>query len=158
MSTPPNNLAEFLPSSEMFDFRQFPFYWTSRLTNKYSHKMEVILKKYDMNITIWRICMLLKQNGTQSITEIATHAVGRLPTITKTVYKMQSGGMVIIKPRENDGRVSVVTISEFGLQKVDLVLARTTKLFNSLFEGFNQSELETLNSLMEKLFDNLSDN
>ncbi len=158
MSEQLKNLAKFLPNSKMFDFRQYPFYWSSRLTNKYSHKMEVILKQHGMNITIWRICMLLKQEGRQSITEIAKHAVGRLPTITKTVYKMQSNGLVVIRPRKNDGRVSMVKISKLGLQEVDLVLARMTKLFNSLFEGFTQSELEILNRLMEKLFENLSDN
>ncbi len=156
MKKPAKNLSKFKPASDNFEFRNFPFYWIMRLGNRYIHKMEVALKKVDMNTTSWRVCMILRENGALSISDITTHAVSRLPTITKTVYNMQEKGLVKIKPRHDDGRVSEVTITGEGLAKVATVLGSTTKLFDQVFDGLTEAQVRNLTSTMEKMFNNLS--
>ncbi len=157
MNQKSKHLSSFKPVSEDFEFRQFPFYWVMRLGNKYTHQMEKTLKKLDLNITGWRVGMILRENGALSITEISVHAVARLPTITKHVYKMQEQGLVKIRPREDDGRVSVVTITQQGLDKIESVIARTTKVFDAAFEGITEKQLLELNELLQRIFLNISD-
>jgi len=157
MKKPSKHLSKFKPASDDFEFRDFPFYWIMRLGNRYTHKMEVALKKVDMNKTSWRVCLILRENGALSISDITTHAVSRLPTITKTVYKMQEKGLVQIKPRLDDGRVSEVTITEQGLTTVATVLANTTKIFDQVYDGLSEAQIRNLNNTMEHMFNNLSD-
>ena len=157
MNASSEQLSQFKPISKDFEFRHFPFYWIVRLGNRYSHKLEVALKKVNINITTWRVGMILRENGALSISEIATHAVSRLPTITKTVYKMQEQGLASIKPHEKDGRVSMVTITELGLERVESVLANTTRVFDRAFEGMSEKQLNVLNDSLQQVFDNLED-
>lgn len=101
--------------------------------------------------------MILREHGALSITEIATHAVSKMPTITKVVYKMQTQGLVEIKPREGDGRVSMVTITQQGLETIETVIANTTKLFDAAFDTLTENQLQTLNQTLQTIFNNISD-
>jgi DNA-binding MarR family transcriptional regulator len=150
-------LSKFKPISNDFEFREFPFYWVMQLGNRYTHKMETALKKANINITTWRVSMILRENGALSITEVATHAAARLPTITKTVYKMQEKGLVDIKPRESDGRVSIVTITDVGLETIQSIIKNTVKVFDDAFDGFTKAQLDELNTQLQTIFSNLSD-
>lgn len=150
-------INQFKPADDNFEFLQFPFYWIAKVANRYAHKMEIALKKVDMNITSWRVIMILKQHGVLSITDIASHAASRLPTITKMVYKMQDKGLVVVKPKADDGRVSEVTITKKGLENVKFVINNTTRIFDSAFKGMTEAQVRKLNSTLQKLFLNLSD-
>lgn len=150
-------LKKYKPSSANFEFREYPFYWVMRLGSRYTQTMEIKLKKVNMNITSWRIGMILRENGILSMTEVAKHAVGRLPTITKSVYKMQERGWVEVKQCENDGRVTMVNITKDGLKTINQVIGTTSKTIDRAFEGMSKKETDQLNTLLQKVFNNLAD-
>jgi len=128
-----------------------------RLGSRYTQAMEVQLKRVSMNITSWRIGLILRENGTLSMTEVAKHAVGRLPTITKSVYKMQERGLVEIKQSNIDGRVTMVNITDRGLQTINQVISSTSKTIDKAFNDMNKKEADQLNKLLQKVFNNLAD-
>lgn len=152
-----NNLEKHKPASSEFEFREYPFYWVMRLGNRYTQAMEVQLKKINMNITSWRIGLILRENGTLSMSEIAEHAVGRLPTITKSVYRMQENGLVEVKTNERDGRVTMVSITDGGLETINAVIASTSKVIDRAFDGLTKDETGQLNNLLQRVLENLSD-
>ena len=145
----------FTPSSDEFSINKFPFYWIALTNSKYSLEMEKKLKTIGLDIIRWRILMLLKQHGEMSISEICMHAVGKIPTITKIVYRMQSDNLVGIKTSESDARVSLVSICDKGLDKIEHIISTTDDLFEAAFSGFTELEIETLNALTKKLLSNL---
>ena len=157
MKNKTKKLSKYKPASDEFEFRQFPFYWMMKLSNRYAHQMEVALKKVNMNISYWRVGMILREHGVLSISEIATHAVYRLPTITKTVYKMQENGFVTIKPNDDDRRVSMVTITDQGLETIESIITNTTDVFNNAFDGMTEAQLRNLTSSLQHIFSNLSE-
>lgn len=128
-----------------------------RLGSRYTHKMEVQLKKIDMNITSWRIALILRENGEISMTKVAEHAVGRLPTITKAVYRMQDQGWVEVSTNKDDGRVTMVKITAEGLKIVDTVIENTSKIIDRAFDGLSKKETDQLNTSLKKIFNNLSE-
>ena len=73
-------LNKFKPASSNFEFQQYPFYWLMRVGSAYSLRMEKSLKKGGINITAWRILMILREMGKLSVSDIATHAVAKTPT------------------------------------------------------------------------------
>lgn len=156
MKNKSNKLSKYNPVNKEFEFQKFPFYWIMRLGNLYSHQMDSALKKVEINISYWRVGMILREYGSLSISDIATHAVYKLPTITKTVYRMREQGLVIINSREDDQRVSMVTITEKGLEATEFVIINTSQVFESAFKDMTDSQLHNLNTSLKKIFLNLS--
>lgn len=157
MSSKTDQISKFKPASDTFEFQEFPFYWMAKLSNLYHQKMERSLKIAGMNTTSWRIGMILKEYGTLSMTDLANHAVGRLPTITKSVYKLQDQGLVEVRPNKEDARVSMVSITNEGQSTIDEVIQNTERLFNIAFDDFTEKDLRNLNFNLKKIFANLSD-
>ena len=145
----------FTPASDKFAVENFPFYWIALTDSKYSLEMEKKLKTIGLDIIRWRILMLLKQHGEMSISAICMHAVGKIPTITKIVYRMKSDDLVDINTSTSDARVSLVSIREKGLEKIEHILSTTDDLFAAAFSGFTELEIEKLNTLTKKLLSNL---
>ncbi len=156
MSARGTKLEKYLPSSESFDINEFPFYWVARLNALYSMEIEKTLKPMKMDISRWRVAMLLRIHGEMSISDIAEHALGKLPTITKIVYRMKDEGLVSVEQSEADGRVSVVCLTDQGIENVELVRQRTEGLFKRAFQGFTEPQIKKTTQLLNRFFDNLS--
>lgn len=154
--TTPKSTSHFKPSSSDFQFREYPFYWLMRLSNRYSQTMESQLKLMGMNLTNWRICLILRNYGSISMTEVATHAVGRLPTITKSVYRMQEQDLVKITKNDQDARITMVSITDHGLETVEQLIKNTSKTIDRAFGDLSEEELSTMNQLLKKVFENIS--
>lgn len=147
----------FLPSSDQFDIEQFPFYWVARVNAIYAREMDKVLKPLDMDASRWRVAMLLRVHGKLSISELTEHAIAKMPTITKTVYRMRDEGLVDINQSEEDGRVMIVALSGEGYNKVSLVRERTEGLFESAFQGMTDAQIARLTKLLHHCFDNFTD-
>jgi len=155
MQDPKTEFNKYKPISDEFEFRQFPFYWLMRVANTYSSRMEKHLKKVNLNITAWRILMILKEQGPISVSDIATHAVAKTPTITKASYKLQQEELLEITTSEEDARVSMVALTNKGLETVSSVIEQTQKVFERAYENFSSDEIENLNQTLHKLYINL---
>lgn len=149
------SLNKYKPASADFEFQHYPFYWIMKVSSTYSQRMEKALKKGNINITSWRILMILKECGRLSVTDITNHAVSKTPTITRATYKIQEQGLVNISTSELDARVSMVEITEQGLATIDNVIKYSTKLFDGFYQDFTSAEIELLNGLLQKFYLNL---
>jgi DNA-binding MarR family transcriptional regulator len=154
--TPSNRLtSKYFPASDDFDIIGFPPYWLARLNARYALEMEKKLKLVNMDVSRWRVAMLLRVYKELSISQIADHAIGKLPTITKIVYRMQDEGLVAVSTSESDGRVSVVRLTEKGYAVVEEVIETTQNLFRRLFAGISEAQITRLNAILEQMVNNL---
>ena len=156
MASRSKKLEKYLPSSDSFDVNEFPFYWVARLNARYSMEIEKTLKPLNMDTSRWRVAMLLRIHGELSISDIAEHAIGKLPTITKIVYRMRDEGLLTVEQSETDGRVTVVCLTEKGAHNVELVLEQTQALFHKAFDGFTEPQIKKTTELLQRFFNNLS--
>ena len=90
------------------------------------------------------------------MTEISQHSVTRLPTVNKAVYNMQDQGLVSIARSTTDARVTMVSITDKGLKTVEELIKNTSKIIERAYIGFSEEELNTLNQLLKRVYDNLS--
>ncbi|HYH21679.1 MAG TPA: MarR family transcriptional regulator [Azospirillum sp.] len=155
MSTPKTTSSKYLPGSDSFDVNSFPLYWVARLNAKYGMEMEKKLKAVNMDVSRWRVAMLLRVHEELSISQIAEHAIAKLPTITKIVYRMQDEGIVTVKPSATDGRVSIVSLTEKGHSNIREVNETTQKLFKRLFNGISETQIQRLNATLQQMLNNL---
>ncbi|MBV1789972.1 MarR family transcriptional regulator [Marinobacterium sp. D7] len=143
------------PLGDNFRRREFPFYWVAQVNALYTQEMERILKKIDMDLPRWRILLILNEHQPLSISEIAQHAVAKLPTITKILYRMQDQGLVELTTSASDGRVTLVRLTDKGYGNLNEVRDSVSSIFKRSFKGFSNPQIHRINALLEKLFDNL---
>lgn len=155
MTTPKKRLSRYNPASEHFKKEEFPFYWLTRVNGRYGMAMEKALKKIDLDVPRYRILFTLLDNGESSISEISEHAIAKLSTITKIVYRMKADGLVDTRASETDGRVTQVSMTELGRKTVEKIQVSTSHIFNQSFEGLSEAQLNKLNATLEKIFNNL---
>ncbi|BBP83214.1 MarR family transcriptional regulator [Pseudomonas sp. No.21] len=155
MTTPKKRQSRYNPASDNFRKEDFPFYWLARVHGRYSMAMEKALKKIDMDIPRWRILFILKENGESSISEISEHAIAKLSTVTKIVYRMKADGLVDTNPCSNDGRVTQVSITEAGRRTAEQIQVTTAHIFTNSFKDLSEAQITKLNGTLEKIFNNL---
>ncbi|MBP0048951.1 MarR family transcriptional regulator [Marinobacterium sp. AK62] len=144
------------PLSDDFKRREFPFYWVAQLNARYTQEMERLLKRVDMDVPRWRIIMILKEHSELSISEIADHAVAKLPTTTKILYRMRDEELVTLKTSPEDGRVTLVSLTEKGAERLEEIRGSVSQLFKRSFKGLTSAQISRANTLLAKIYDNLS--
>ena len=117
--------------------------------------MEGALRRIGMDVPSWRALMLLHERNPSSVSEIATQAVLRLSTMTRVVQRLEKRGLVKIARRPADARVTDVYITAEGEQTVEQVRAIASRIYQSAFKDLSAADIETLNSLLRRVFNNL---
>jgi MarR family transcriptional regulator, organic hydroperoxide resistance regulator len=145
------------PLDSNFEMASWPFYWITRVSRRYTHDMEDVLKKVGMDVARWRVLMILNEINPASVSELADHAVIKLSTMTKTVIRMQTDGLVITAPRKADARVTEVSLTDTGQSAILIVRRQASRIFRQAFQNFNANEIKELNITLKKIFSNLED-
>lgn len=138
-----------------FELSEWPFYWLSRVVARYLEHLEVALKAEGLDVPRWRVLMSLHGQDMASVSEIAEHAIVKLPTMTKIVQRMQADGLVDCRPRESDGRVTEVVLTEKGEAARDAAWRAATGIYQDVFGHIPPSKVKQLNKLMQQVFHNL---
>jgi DNA-binding MarR family transcriptional regulator len=144
------------PASEDFRKDDFPFYWLARVHGQYTHHMERLLKKVDLDLPRWRVLLILKEQGRSSISDISTHGVAKLSTTTKIVYRMKEDGLVDTATCADDGRVTQVQLTSTGLGAIERMQDVTHALFQRSFAGLTDLQVVRFKQMLETVFQNLS--
>ncbi|WP_413501529.1 MarR family winged helix-turn-helix transcriptional regulator [Psychrobacter maritimus] len=146
---------KYIPNNSKFNYLEFPFYWIARVESLYNQEMEKTLKQVGMDSSRWRVGLLLKEHESLTISEIANEALMKIPTITKIVQRMEKEGLVIVYKQKNDGRVRIVKLTPQGKSQVDMIVEKTSPMFENLFSKFSKEEIEVFLELTQRLFNNL---
>jgi DNA-binding MarR family transcriptional regulator len=143
------------PAHPAFRIADWPFYLITRTANRYEMDMERALKRIDMDLPSWRAMMLLHECSPSSVGEIAERAVIRLSTMTRVIQRLEKRGFATVSRRDSDARVTDVYITTEGEAVVAQVRAVASRIYQAAFKDLNAAEIETLNGLLLRVFDNL---
>lgn len=144
------------PDSPDFVKEEFPFYWLARVYGVYTLEMERALKPIGLDIPTWRTLLILAERGTSSMSEISLHAIAKLSTVTKLVYRMKAEGLVDTATSEQDARVTVVGLTVAGREAIERGQLATRHIFQRSFEGMTPTQIRRLNESLHQILDNLS--
>jgi len=145
---PSNHLAH-----RAFHKEDSPFYWIARVNGEYSRALERTLKEVECDIPTWRILAMLHDGGALSVTEIATHAVAKLSTITRAVYRLKAQGLVTTATSPTDARVTMIALTRSGKKALQRILEPTTELLERSLAGLSPATTKTLNQLLKVLLE-----
>lgn len=130
---------------------EWPFYWLTRFTGRYIRQMELALKPIGLDIPRWRVLMTLRDRDVLSVSEIADHAIVKLPTMTKIVQRMQADDLVECRQSAADGRVTEVHLTPAGAAASEQAWAAANRIYERAFEDLSKRDITTLNKLLRKI-------
>ncbi|MBH0111885.1 MarR family transcriptional regulator [Novosphingobium sp. YJ-S2-02] len=138
-----------------FNMEDWPFYWLTRFSGRYLQQMELALKPIGLDVPQWRVLMALRDRERLSVSEIADHAISKLPTMTKIIKRMTADGLVSCSPRANDQRVTEVRLTESGKVASRAAWDAANRIYARTFEGVSAKEVASLNRIMRTITRNI---
>lgn len=137
-----------------FDRELWPFYWVSRSNGLYLKELEQELKKSGLDIPRWRALMLLGNDQARSVSYLATESVAKLNTMTRIIQRMKSEGLVKVRPRETDARVTEAYLTKKGEKARLVAWGHANKVVERAFEGVAKDEMSALITVLTKVMSN----
>ena len=147
----------FLPDSESFRYEDFPFYWLARVHATYALEMERVLKKLGTDIPTRRVLMMLRLHGTVSVSELSTHSVIKLSTLTRIIQRMREEALVETRTNAEDARITDVSITPKGEELADRIQQATRKVFAKGYQGLTEAQLAKFTETLQVIFKNFTD-
>lgn len=149
--------AEPSGTDRTFSFKSWPFYWLVQANGRYLRNLEVALKGIALDIPRWRVLMSLHEESCASVSEIADHAIVKLSTMTRIVQRMQADGLVTCHPRDTDGRVTEVKLTDKGEAAGREAWAAANRTYDLAFQNIGKAEIEGLIRLLRRVSANLGE-
>jgi DNA-binding MarR family transcriptional regulator len=133
-----------------------PFYQTVRMLARYSARMNTVLKRMGVDVARWRVLVLLAEHEPITVSEIAEESVVHISTMAKTITRMVEEGLVTVRVSSSDARSTEVMISAEGRALLEKTREKTNYVFNEALRGLSKAEIQVLNSLSARIYENLS--
>ncbi|WP_121063811.1 MarR family winged helix-turn-helix transcriptional regulator [Chachezhania antarctica] len=140
------------PQEDRFRKQDWPFYWITQVSARYMQVMEVRLKRIGLDVPSWRVLMCLHEDDWLSVSQIADYSIIKLNTATRIIQRMESQGLVCLRPRPEDLRVTEVSLTIDGDAQRQKAREVATSIFDASFEDLSPGEQQLLNELMERVF------
>lgn len=134
---------------------EWPYYWITRVSARYTFEMEKLLKPAGLDVSRWRVLSSLREHGTLGVSEISDYCILKLNTTTKIVQRMTAEGLVATRGSRSDGRVTEVRLTKKGEKAAVRAAQFAQMVFDQTFSDFNPAEIAQINAVLKKIFDKL---
>ncbi|MEN3287125.1 MAG: hypothetical protein V7634_1425 [Bradyrhizobium sp.] len=133
-----------------------PFYQTVRMLARYYARMNAVLKPSGIDMARWRVLTLLTERDVVTVSEMAEESVVHISTMTKTIARMVGEGLVTVRTSSTDARSTEVVIAPAGRRLLERTREKVQHIFKDALRGLSKTEVQLLNSLSARIFENLS--
>ena len=113
------------------------------------------LRPAKMTLARWRTLSVLTATDGRSMGELATYMVIEQPALSRVIDQMERDGLVTRRLASNDNRVVQVYLTDAGRQMFRQIRPLELRHYERAIEGFKATELEELNKLLSRLWNNL---
>lgn len=144
------------PEDSGFVLDEYPLYNLVRASATYTEAMAAALAPFGLEVTEWRILMLLDDRSPSAVGELARRSVTKLPTLTRLLMRMEAGGLITRRVSRADRRVVEIAMTAKAQKALRLVQSVGQRVFERAFEGIAVTEIEAATSALKRLRANLA--
>ena len=108
-------------------------------------------KRFGVSIPEWRVIAVLGRFPGLSAVEVAERTMMDKVAVSRAVTKLIKNGHIDREFADTDKRRSILNLSEDGQRLHDEIAQLALQFERDLLLGFSAEELDSLNSLMERL-------
>ncbi len=100
------------------------------------------VRRHRMPIPHWRILATLSHGDAMAISELAELTVIKQPTITRVIQRMEALGLLHKRVDKHDRRVTRVTLTKAGRERVDELLVLAAERQKRILHGLDAEGLK----------------
>jgi DNA-binding MarR family transcriptional regulator len=130
-------------------------YQLFRIVNRLTLNLKNDLRPAKMTLARWRTLSVLTATDGRSMGELANYMVIEQPALSRVIDQMERDGLVTRRLASKDNRVVQVHLTDAGRQMFRQIRPLELRQYERTIEGFKPAELEELNKLLNRLWDNL---
>jgi DNA-binding MarR family transcriptional regulator len=108
-------------------------------------------KRFSVSIPEWRVIAVLGRFPGLSAVEVAERTLMDKVAVSRAVTKLIKNGRIDREFANADKRRSILNLSEDGKQLHDEIAELALQFERDLLHGFEDAEIDNLNSIMERL-------
>ena len=108
-------------------------------------------KRFGLTIPEWRVIAIVGRFPGLSAVEVAERTMMDKVAVSRAVTKLIKSGRIDREFADADRRRSILNLSEQGIQVHDEIAPFALKMEEDLLHGLSVDEVETLNSVIERL-------
>ena len=127
------------------------FYWMSQVMNLRNTSLSHALAPYQCSYPRWRVMNMLRQFPDVSIGELAEKTAVDRTTLTRTVDKMESDGLIVRGVRPENRRITTLNLSPEGQALFGLILPLVQKQNAEALARLDTDEVATLITSLKKV-------
>ena len=139
------------PSAANFSLEDYPFYLMTRTMAGYYAMLEKALKKAGVDQPRWRVLMILGAQNPSNMSELSARAVIKASTMTRLIQRMQRQGLVRSAPNPGDNRISEVSLTPLGKQRLKMVRAIGGQIFRRTFGTVEDGKLKDFVAILKRI-------
>lgn len=143
------------PGTSAFQVGRYPFFLLNRLVSRYNGIIEPQLRAIGLDIPYWRVLMILGEASPRGVRDIADAAVIPLSTMTRIIQRMAAAGLVEVDSSAEDARVTIVSLSPIGEEKLAQARRATSPIYARTIKGLSARDFDRLIDLLDRLHANL---
>jgi DNA-binding MarR family transcriptional regulator len=144
------------PGTPAFQVDRYPFYLINRLVIRYNSIIEPQLRAMGVDIRYWSVLMILGERDPRGVRDIADAAVIPLSTMTRMIQRMATAGLVDARMSDADARVTEVSLTPEGQDKLRIARAVIAPVYAQVIGGVGDQEFLQFLSLLKHLHQNLA--
>jgi len=130
-------------------------YQLFRIVNQLTLNLKNDLRPAKMTLARWRTLSVLTATDGRSMGELARYMVIEQPALSRVIDQMERDGLVTRHLANNDNRVVQVYLTDAGRQMFKQIRPLELRHYEQTIKGFEPAELEDLNKLLNRLWENL---
>jgi DNA-binding MarR family transcriptional regulator len=147
---------KFLSGSADFNLENSIYHWITQVHTQYIQNVDHALKKYGLDNSRRRILLALKSKNKASISDLSEMLISKMSTTTKVVYRLRDEGLVNTYCCEDDARITRVSLTDKGQQKIQKINDLSLIVLEQSFEGLTPLQIEKMLDNLKHIFKNLA--
>lgn len=129
--------------------------YLSDLNRDFIKHSEFKLSEYRLTLNMWRCMMIIENNKSCNLKDIALSLNVDNAIITRNIKKLEDLNYVVKIKRLNDNRFFDLCLTDEGISTLKLINEYQEKWYEKVIKNFNKEESDTLINLLNKLCSNI---
>lgn len=129
--------------------------YLSDLNRDFIKHSEFKLSEYRLTLNMWRCMMIIENNKSCNLKDIALSLNVDNAIITRNIKKLEDLNYVVKVKRLNDNRFFDLCLTDEGISTLKLINEYQEKWYEKVVKNFNKEESDTLINLLNKLCSNI---
>lgn len=123
-----------------------------RVAHILNNETELFLSKHNLTFNQFKVLEALYHLGELRISSITKLIMGTPGNTTVVVKNLKRDGFIESNKDKNDSRASILSITKKGILVMQEVFPNHAKNLNDFLDVLDDSELETLHGLLNKIY------